>query len=92
MVRWLANHLIHVEMSYRIAAPLTSSQARKLGLPLEVGSNVSTRLEMVELTRHLLTVKMSHFYILKITINNLRTKGDKNIVSIFYQITSSKLE
>jgi hypothetical protein len=92
MVWWLANHLIHVEMSYRIAAPLTSSQARKLGLPLEVGSNVSTRLEMVELTRHLLTVKMSHFYILKITINNLRTKGDKNIMSIFYQITSSKLE
>ena len=83
MVWWLANHLIHVGTSYRIVAPLTSSQAHKLKLPLEVGSNVSTRLEMVELTRHLLTVKMSHFYILKITVNNLRTKGDKHIMSIF---------
>jgi hypothetical protein len=83
MVWWLANHLIHVEMSYGITVPLTSSQACKLGLPLEVGSNVSSRLEMVKLTRHLLTVKMSHFYILKITINNRRTKGDKHIVSIF---------
>ena len=36
-----------------------------------------------------LMVKMLHFYILKITVNNLEIKGDKHIMSIFYQITSS---
>jgi hypothetical protein len=34
-------------------------------------------------------VKMLHFYILKVTINGLGIKGDKHIMRIFYQITSS---
>ena len=43
----LANYLLPIEVSPRIATPLTSSQASKLGLPRKAGYNVSTRLELV---------------------------------------------
>jgi hypothetical protein len=46
-VWWLANRLLPIEVSPRIASPLSSSQARNLGLPHKVDSDVSTRLESV---------------------------------------------
>ena len=43
----LANYLLPIEVSPRIATPLTSSQTSKLGQPRKAGYNVSTRLESV---------------------------------------------
>jgi hypothetical protein len=45
-IRWLANHLLPIKASWKIVGPLASSQACKLGLPLKVGTNMSTRLDL----------------------------------------------
>jgi hypothetical protein len=49
-VQWLVNHLFHVEAHPRIATPLASliSPQAWIGLPRKIGSDVSTKLELVD--------------------------------------------